>query len=221
MEVVTLPYCLKKKMNKELTISHSIYISKGKVLFDGQIVYTHPGENDFSAFSKDLYKKIECNYPKFYKMDNLCKLAFLAGEILIKRSKIPEIQAENVALIFANSGSTIDTDTKFIESFNAIPSPAIFVYTLPNIAIGELCIRHGWKGEGMFLVQSQFNPQELIDHTVFTFNSANTKLCLLGWIEYLSVDNYLANLWLVSDTFNRGDRLLSPIELQSEFNIEL
>jgi hypothetical protein len=216
-----LPYYLKKKMSKDLSISHCITISKSKVLFDGQLIYQFSGEDDFLIFSKDLYKKIECNYPKFYKMDNLSKLAFLAGELLIKRSKLTGIPAENVALLFANTGSTIDTDTKFIESLEAIPSPAIFVYTLPNIAIGELCIRHGWKGEGLFLIQSQFNPQELIEHTTFTFDAGNTKACLLGWVDFFAADNYVANLWLITDSFNRGDRLLTPVELQSDFDIEL
>jgi hypothetical protein len=207
--------------SKELFIAHNICISKGTVLFDSQTIYQHQGEDGFTAFSKDLYKKIECNYPKFYKMDNLCKLSFLAGELLVKRSKISEIQADKMALIFANSGSTIDTDTKFIESFETIPSPAIFVYTLPNIAIGELCIRHGWKGEGMFLIQSQFNPQELIDHAKFSFQSGFAASCILGWVEFLTPDNYQANLWLISDTFNKGDRQLSSMELTVDSNLVL
>jgi hypothetical protein len=207
--------------SKELFISHNISISKCAVLFDGQTIYQHQGEEGFTAFIKDLYKKIECNYPKFYKMDNLCKLSFLAGELLVKRSKVNENPADKIALFFANSGSTIDTDTKFIESFEAIPSPAIFVYTLPNIAIGELCIRHGWKGEGLFLVQSHFNPQELIDHAEFVFQSGFAKACILGWVEFLAPDNYQVCLWLVSDTFTKGDRLLSAIELTTDYNIEL
>lgn len=207
--------------SKDLFISHNISILKGTVLFDGQTIYQHQGQDSFAVFSKDLYKKIECNYPKFYKMDGVCKLSFLAGELLVKRSHLTETPAEKIALIIANSGSTIDTDIKFIESFEAIPSPAIFVYTLPNIAIGELCIRHGWKGEGMFLVQSQFNPQELIDHAEFAFQSGFTKACILGWVEFLSPDNYQACLWLISDTFSKGDRLLSSISLSTDYNMQI
>lgn len=208
-------------MSKDLSILHSVYLSKGNVLLDGQLVYKYQGEESFSFFSKELYKKLECNYPKFYKMDNLCKLAFLAGELLVKKSNLSDIPPEKIALVLANSGSTIDTDTKFIESFEAIPSPAIFVYTLPNIAIGEICIRNGWKGEGIFLVQSIFNTQELIDHTEFTFNSGFTNVCIIGWLDFLASDNYKACFWIVSDKFSPGDRLLSPIELMSDFNIEL
>jgi hypothetical protein len=212
---------LRKMKSKELFITHNISISKNIVFFDGQTIYNHQGENDFTAFSKDLYKKIECNYPKFYKMDNLCKLSFLAGELLTKRSRLSEVPSEKVSLIFANTGSTIDTDIKFIESFATIPSPAIFVYTLPNIAIGELCIRHGWKGEGIFLVQSQFNPQELIDHAGFIFQSGFAKVCILGWVEFLSSDNFQTHLWLISDSFNKSDRLLSAVALAADYDMHL
>jgi hypothetical protein len=216
-----LHYYLKKMNSKDLSISHNITVSKNGVLFDGQLLYRNIEAQDFSAFSKDLYKKIDCNYPKFYKMDNICKLAFLAGELLVKRSELANIPPENISLIFANSGSTIDTDTKFIDSFEAIPSPAIFVYTLPNIAIGELCIRNGWKGEGMFLVQSLFNPQELIDHAGFAFQFGFAKICILGWIDFFSFDDFQACLWLVSDSFNKGGRLLSAHELSVDFNFQL
>jgi hypothetical protein len=40
----------------------------------------------FTAFIKDLYKKEAVSYPKFYKMDNLSKLGFLAAELLFKEN---------------------------------------------------------------------------------------------------------------------------------------
>jgi len=216
-----LHYYLKEMEDKELFISHNISLTKGGVLFDGQIIYRNNGFQDFAIFSKELYKKIECNYPKFYKMDNLCKLSFLAGELLVKRSKLSNIAPEKIALFFANSGSTIETDTKFIESLNSIPSPAIFVYTLPNITIGELCIRHGWKGENMFLVQSHFNPQDLIDHAKYVIHEEIAHACILGWVEFFAPDNYQSCLWHISKSFSKGDRLLSETELMVDYNMAL
>jgi hypothetical protein len=216
-----LHYYLKRMESKELFILHNIGLSKGKVLFDGRPLYQYPDSDDFSTCGKDLYKKLGCNYPKYYKMDNLCKLAFLAGEFLVNKSEITNIPSEKVSLIFANTGSTIDTDSKFVESIETIPSPAIFVYTLPNITIGELCIRHGWKGEGVFLVQSRFNPKELKEHAEFIFQTGNTQICILGWVEFISQKEYSACLWLVSDTFDKEKRLLSDNELEGDFNIHL
>ena len=39
---------------------------------------------DFSEFIKAAYKSLELNYPKFFKMDALSKLAFLAADVLLK-----------------------------------------------------------------------------------------------------------------------------------------
>ena len=39
---------------------------------------------DAVDFIKSAYKEYQLNYPKFYKMDNLCKIAFVASELLLK-----------------------------------------------------------------------------------------------------------------------------------------
>jgi hypothetical protein len=206
--------------NKELYISNNVCITKGSVFSNGRMLSQYSESDDFSAFGKYLYKKLNIAYPKYYKMDNLCKLVFLAGEFLVKEAEIDlkNIPVEKISLIFSNSGSTIDTDTNFIETIENIPSPAIFVYTLPNISIGELCIRHGWKGEDLFLIQNDLNPTEIIDQVQFFFLTNNTKLCLAGWTEYISSENYKACLWLISDKPEKNSRILTPIELMNDFN---
>jgi hypothetical protein len=204
---------------RELYISHSVSITGGNLFSDGRLLYKLEGNIEFPDFGKNLYKKLNITYPKFYKMDNLCKLAFLSCEYLIKTSGKIEIPPEQVSVILANSGSTIDTDTNFIESIRSIPSPAIFVYTLPNIAIGELCIRNGWKGEGLFLIQGGFNKKELIEQVEFAFAAGTTKLCITGWTEFLSPGNYKACLWMVSEQRTKSSRRLAPDELSNDFNL--
>jgi hypothetical protein len=204
---------------KELYISHNVCISEGKVFSDGRLMHSYEDNIGFPDFGKYLYKKLNITYPKFYKMDNLCKLAFLACEFLIKSAGNTDVAVEQVSVILANSGSTIDTDTNFVESISSIPSPAIFVYTLPNISIGELCIRNGWKGEGLFLIQNEFNPKELIDHMRFIFTEGNTKMCIAGWSEFLSSGNYKTCLWMVSGQRTKSSRILAPGELSNDFNI--
>ncbi|WP_321539372.1 hypothetical protein [Flavobacterium piscinae] len=87
-------------------------------------------------------------------MDNLSKLAFLASEVLLSEQIIAEAE-NNVALVFANRSSSLDTDVKFQQSIddkeNYYPSPAVFVYTLPNICVGEISIKHQLKSENAFL----------------------------------------------------------------------
>ena len=50
---------------------------------------------DPSAFFNDLYNALKLNYPKFFKMDNLCKTVFLANEVLLKNiSLLSKYKAE-------------------------------------------------------------------------------------------------------------------------------
>ncbi|HRP33540.1 MAG TPA: hypothetical protein PKV73_16710, partial [Agriterribacter sp.] len=67
-------------------------------------------------------------------MDHLCKLGLLAVDCLLNNRKISDqYGAENVGLVFSNANSSLDADLHYFESVKNIPSPAQFVYTLPNI----------------------------------------------------------------------------------------
>jgi hypothetical protein len=46
---------------------------------------------DFAEFSKKAYHHLGLSYPKFFKMDNLSKLAFLGAELLLKASTMTVI----------------------------------------------------------------------------------------------------------------------------------
>lgn len=209
-----------KKMDKrQLYILNNVCIAKCKAICDGQVIYEQEADK-FSEFGKQLYKKLNCNYPKFYKMDSLSKLTFLAGEILVTRIKPGIVLPEDTGLIFSNSASTIDTDKNFSDTLKSIPSPAIFVYTLPNIALGEICIRHGLKGETLFLIQKQFDAKQLIEQTDALFSATETSFCLIGWTEYFTDFDYLINLWLVSKTSKNNARLLSEMGLFYDFNLQ-
>ena len=39
---------------------------------------------------KDIYKTLGLKYPKFYKMDSLCKLAYLSSEVLFQDLNLDE-----------------------------------------------------------------------------------------------------------------------------------
>ena len=62
-------------------------------------------------------------------------------------------------MVFANSNSSLDVDIKHNASIadkeKYFPKPAVFVYTLPNIMLGELSIRHLLRGENIFFVSEK------------------------------------------------------------------
>ncbi len=118
---------------------HSVY-RNGQRLLENK-------KGDLPGFLLSLYQHLNSNYPKFYKMDNLSKLGWLAAEILLKQENLlGSYQSEEIGISLANANASLDTDLKYYDSMKDIPSPSLFVYTLPNIVAGEICIRHKFKG---------------------------------------------------------------------------
>lgn len=174
-------------------------INKGKIILDSETVFESELLN-FADFSKAFYKELEVNYPKFFKMDSLSKLGFLGAELLLKNEIDPE-KDNNIALLLSNQSSSLDTDVKYQESIadkqNYFPSPAVFVYTLPNICLGEISIRHQLKSENSFFIFDAFNPAFMADYANILIETGKAEKVLCGWTELYGED-YHAFLYLVS-----------------------
>ncbi|MGO3655096.1 MAG: hypothetical protein ACTJFN_12070 [Sphingobacterium sp.] len=175
-------------------ISRYVQLKKGTVLLNGQ-TYLEGLSTDFKVFSKELYQQLGIHYPKFYKMDNLSKLAFLASEIILSDNTEKE-----VALIFSNKEASLDTDIqhqkRIQEPQHFFPSPAVFVYTLPSICIGEVSIRHQFKSESMFFLSDCFQVDYIMSYSSFLINSGKAKKVLFGRLRMLK-DDFFAHLYLV------------------------
>ncbi len=156
------------------------------------------------AFLKDIYKKLQIEYPKFYKMDLLSKTSFLATEAMKQANPaISSYADDEIALIFSNRNSSADTDLKFQKSYleDAAPGPALFVYTLPNILIGELAIRNKWYGENLFIVNPHFDPDFFVNYCSI-LRSKNAKACLCGWVNV--IDETEVFLFFVEESNRNG-----------------
>ena len=178
-------------------------IENNKIVFNGETLFE--AENSgFADFSKKAYQHLEIGYPKFFKMDNLSKLAFLASELLLK-NEIEEDKENNIALVFANSSSSLDTDVKYQHSIadkeNYFPSPAVFVYTLPNICLGEISIRHQLKSENSFFIFEAFDPAFIANYAHQLLKSKKADKILCGWVEYYN-EKYNAFLYLAGNDGN-------------------
>jgi hypothetical protein len=136
-------------------------------------------------FLFDLYKHLSINYPKFHKMDVLSKTGLLCTEMLCKHyPKIKFYADDEIAVLVANNHASSEVDNKFYHSYTAqkAPSPSLFVYTLPNIVIGEIAIRNKWYGESMFIVIPEFNAEQMALHANLLLEG-KTKACLCGWLN--------------------------------------
>lgn len=142
------------------------------------------------------YQQMELNYPKFYKMDNLSKLGWLAAEVLLKDSAIKNYAPEEVGLVLSNANASLDSDKRYMASVSEFASPALFVYTLPNIMIGEICIRNNFKGEDAFFIFEKFNAAFLASYVDGLLNNGTLKACICGWVDVIGAE-YKAVLFLV------------------------
>lgn len=157
------------------------------------------GTEDFSTFIKNAYKFLQTDYSKFFKMDNLSKLAFLAADVLLKKENLNE-EENNIALIFSNKASSLDTDRKHQAAIENdaeyFPSPAVFVYTLPNICLGEISIKHRLYSENSFFIFDRFNAEHLQLYANSLLRSGKAEKVLCGWVD-LDENSYEAFLYLV------------------------
>ena len=170
-------------------------IENSDIWVDGKAVF-HSDETIFADFAKKVYQEFSFNYPKFHKMDALSKLAFMVAEIILRDEK-----SEATALVFANHSSSLDTDIKFQKSIhsteNYFPSPAVFVYTLPNICIGEISIRHRLQTENAFFVLDDFDKDFLMAYSKNLLEGGKAEKVLCGWTEVYA-DKYKAFVYLLT-----------------------
>ena len=182
--------------------THRVVLTPDGVTIDGKnLSSTTTGK----ALLTELYRTYVGNYPKFYKMDGLSKLGFLASELLMACEKKEEQTPidEQRAVILFNHSSSIDTDRQYMTSIqpeNYFPSPSLFVYTLPNIVTGEIAIRHHLHGETSFysLVSSNEQLMSLIQQAALS--DETTQSLLTGWIDYEDEAHFCADMYILAST---------------------
>ena len=190
-----ISYSVKKK--------HRVHITPQGVWLDGK-VFAIDKDGKQSSLLTALYKQIIGNYPKYYKMDGLCRLGFIASELLLKAERDEGSFTEDInktrAIVFFNRSSSIASDKKYLASIvekdNYFPSPSVFVYTLPNIVTGEIAIRNGYHGETSFYIlphKNEFLMQDIIETT---FMDEQTTSVLTGWLDYEDSEHFEADLYI-------------------------
>ena len=206
-------------MITEAYISSSCQI-RGHVIYKNEIAVFEKKDADLPGFLVASYHYFDMKYPKFYKMDNLCKLGLLATEVLLKDSFQPADYApEAIGIVLANASSSLDTDIRYYETAKEIASPALFVYTLPNIVIGEISIRHHFKGENAFFIFEQFDAGFIEQYVTNLLNNNILQSCICGWVELLD-DEYKTVLFLVEKNKAGKARSFTKENLNKIYQLE-
>ena len=191
-----------EQQNREFTTTHTIRITPEEVILDQRKLWEgkkklgeQEGQEHHSLLTT-LYKQMIGNYPKFYKMDGLSRLGFVASEILLNAEK-GETDKER-AIIFFNHSSSIASDRNYKESINDkdnyFPSPSIFVYTLPNIVTGEIAIRNHFHGETSFFILPDKDKKMMEEILQASCRDDQSKSFLTGWIDYEDERHFEADL---------------------------
>ena len=192
--------CKLSTVNKTLATGHTVLILPDSVLVDGK-------EIDVEGKGKDLltalYRQYVGDYPKFYKMDGLSRLGFMASELLLQaEGNDVAAEGDNRAVVLFNHSSSVSADRAYLDTIadpnNCFPSPSVFVYTLPNIVTGEIAIRHHYHGETSFYILPRRDEALMVSILRATFVDTAIRSAVCGWLDYVDDQHFMADLQIVT-----------------------
>lgn len=177
---------------------HEVSITPTRVDVDGQQL---PLTTTGADLLKEVYHTLIGDYPKFYKMDMLCQLGWVASELLLQaEGKERFVKCDDRAVWLFGKHSSICADRNYQQTIadptSFFPSPSLFVYTLPNIVTGEIALRNHYHGETAYFMVD--NP-DLIESYIIAFMQTSPHICtaLCGWIDATDTQTFLADVWLI------------------------
>ena len=184
-------------------MKHSVIITPEHVLVDG-----NPLKNNEkgSALLTELYRNHIGDYPKFFKMDTLSKLGFIASELLLNAEGNRTFEPrEDRAVILFNRNASLQADTHYQSTIqdpeHFFPSPAAFVYTLPNIVTGEIAIRNKYFGETSFIVIDDYDEKIIMENLINAFQDPMTTSIIGGWVDCSDEEHFEAKIFLMEKEF--------------------
>ncbi|MDR1981289.1 MAG: beta-ACP synthase [Tannerellaceae bacterium] len=165
-------------------------IGQGTVVRDGTVVFhSAPGEA-FSSFIRAAYAHLSLDDRRFYKMDDLCKLGYITAACLLSDVDwTSRYKPEETGIVLSNASSSLYTDIRHQQVIDDLgdkeASPAVFVYTLPNVVMGELCIRYNIRGENTFFITPAYDRAFIRKYALLAMERQKLQACLVGWCDYL------------------------------------
>lgn len=187
-------------MIKDPYFSTTVRLQNNQLFRGKEMIAKYDEALPLKDFLKHLYGDLELNYSKFHKMDLLSKLGIIAVETLTRGESLPE----DTALVFQNNAGSGESDWQHqqrLQNPKKAVSPAVFVYTLPNIVMGEIAIQKQLTGEQAFFIAEEFDAALLYNYVDNLWQTAKASQVITGWIN-LDEDGYHVFLTLItSDGF--------------------
>ena len=199
-----------------------VVLNQGYVSVNGRVLEHEATGN---ALLAELYRSHIADWPKFFKMDTLSKAGFVASELLFKEIGECRCGSEEYiksrAIVLFGTTASLCADRNYQETIqnrdNYYPSPALFVYTLPNIVTGEIAIRNHYRGETSFYVLEKPDAAQMAFHLSCAFQDSDTDSILAGWVDSRMNDDFQAFMTLIyredaSDTDSLTEQLKKIID---------
>ena len=188
-----------KKTSSALNPVRRVQISQGQVNVDETSAFVS-SQTDFHTFSREAFKSREEANMKFYKMDDLCKLGYLASAWLLDGIEYGE---EECGIVMSGKYGCLDTDIRHQQIIDSegdsSASPAVFVYTLPNVVAAEISIRHHIKGENIWFWSEDKTMSDIKKYASILAASRDLKYCIAAHIDFINGD-YFAIFELLENT---------------------
>ena len=188
-----------KKTSSALNPVRRVQISQGQVNVDETSVFVS-SQTDFHIFSREAFKSRGESNMKFYKMDDLCKLGYLASAWLLDGIEYGE---EECGIVMSGKYGCLDTDIRHQQIIDSegdsSASPAVFVYTLPNVVAAEISIRHHIKGENIWFWSEDKTMSDIKKYASILAASRDLKYCIAAHIDFINGD-YFAIFELLENT---------------------
>ena len=163
----------------------------------------HRHRSEAYRYRSEALSSLSSEYPKFQKMDMLSKLGFVGVERVLSRVRAvdPEfvLDSEKAAVVVGSRSSSRVSDVEYQNTIkdksNYFPSPARFVYTLPNIVAGELAIRHKLFGEtACYVLDNERDMDKVVESMRRT---TDIEQLVVAWVECSSNTEYNAHIRLM------------------------
>lgn len=180
-----------------------------------------------SSMLTSLYKEVVVpEYPKFFKMDPLCRLGFVTSRLMaalendgssesLDLKGRPLTLREDRALVICGCNGSAVADRRFQTTIQDLteffPSPAVFVYTLPNIVGGEIAIRNGWCGETSCWMMDAFSPEAVAERVTDAFEDRVTTSVTGCWLDCRDADDFESLMFTVGRGQYSQERLAEEI----------
>lgn len=162
-------------------IAHTVTSDGKSIWLNGNLIFQI--EDIEIDTPTQYYRQKKLQYPKFFKMDIASKWGIVCAEILMHQIDLQHINPFKKCIILGNTSASLHTDTLYSKTMQEIPQPAIFVYTLPNIVMGEIAIKWQWKGENTFLVLNKENKKDIDEMINYLFANDIAEVVLGGFFE--------------------------------------